>query len=55
MGYKFINVGTFNINHNFWELNPQIIYINPFRKLYERDKSKDKLISSKEMWCVWLH
>ena len=55
MAYRFINVGTFNIKQNFWELNPQIIYINPFKKLYDRDTSKNKEISSKEMWCIWLH
>lgn len=55
MSYKLVNIGTFNINHNFWELNPQLIYMQPFRKLYERDKTKDKSLSSKEMWCIWLH
>lgn len=55
MAYRLVNVGTFNIKQNFWELNPQLIYINPFKKLYDRDKSKDKDTSSKEMWCIWLH
>jgi len=55
MAYKFINVGTFNINQNFWELNPQLIYIKPFALLYERDDSKNHSVSSKEMWCIWLH
>ena len=55
MAYRFINTGTFNINQNFWELNPHLIYLDPFRKLYTQDDSKDKTVSSKQMWCIWLH
>jgi len=25
---------------NFWELNPHVIYVEPFRDLYDEDKSK---------------
>ena len=38
---------------NFWELNPQLKIMLPFHKLYKRDKSKNKDISSKEMWCIF--
>lgn len=40
---------------NFWDLNPHIIYVEPFADLYALDKSKDKEQSSKDMWCIlWL-
>lgn len=52
---RFVTVvPPFDIRMNFWANNYQIAMINPFRKLYHRDKSKDKEISSKEMWCLWL-
>jgi len=38
---------------NFWDVNPQLIYIHPFSELYNNDESKDKEISSKDMWCVF--
>ena len=44
-----------NQTGNFWELNPHMIYVDPFSNLYTLDKSKDKEQSSKDMWCVlWL-
>jgi hypothetical protein len=40
---------------NFWELNPHMIYVEPFSSLYQADKTKDKSKSSSDMWCVlWL-
>lgn len=40
---------------NFWELNPHMIYVEPFSNLYLLDKSKNKEDSSKDMWCVlWM-
>lgn len=40
---------------NFWELNPHMIYLEPFRSLYLLDETKSKDKSSKDMWCVfWL-
>ncbi len=40
---------------NFWELNPHVIYVEPFRDLYDEDKSKNKEQSSKDMWCIlWM-
>jgi len=42
-----------NPEDNFWELNPQMKYYKPFNKLYERDKSEDKIYSSKEMHVIF--
>ncbi|RMG73523.1 MAG: hypothetical protein D6711_10685 [Chloroflexi bacterium] len=54
--YLFVNsTEKFNIENNFWELNPQIKYIEPYKKLYDRDTTPDKSKSSKEMWCIWLY
>ena len=40
---------------NMWDENPHLIYLNPFSQLYNRDKSKSKTDSSKEIWCItWL-
>lgn len=38
---------------NFWEVNPQLVYIAPFNSLYATDKSKEKEKSSKDMWCIF--
>ena len=45
----------FNIERNFWELNPQLKYMSPFKDLYDSDESKGKEHSSRVMWCVYLH
>lgn len=45
---------TFDPKVNFWELNPQMIIISPYSKLYARDKSPNKVNSSKEMWICFL-
>jgi hypothetical protein len=46
----------FDPTMNFWEINPQLIYINPFSDLYSNDKSKNKEQSSKDMWCIlWMN
>lgn len=40
---------------NFWELNPHMIYVEPFFSMYNADKTKDKSKSSKDMWCIiWM-
>lgn len=38
---------------NFWELNHHLTLVSPFSKLYKEDKSKNKEVSSKIMWCVF--
>jgi hypothetical protein len=40
-------------NKNFWEVNPQLVYMPPFSSLYSNDKSKNKEKSSKDMWCIF--
>lgn len=54
MTYKFINAGVRCVEENFWELNPQLKYISPFKEVHQADKSKNKETSSKDMWCVWM-
>lgn len=53
---SFINVKkTFDPTINYWELNPHLIYLKPYSVLYNEDKSKDKVNSSKTMWCItWM-
>lgn len=53
-GYRFINVGSEGIEGNFWEYNPQLKYLDPFKRLYDDDTSKQKTQSSKTMWCIWM-
>lgn len=38
---------------NFWEVNPQLVYMPPFSALYTSDKSKNKEKSSKDMWVIF--
>lgn len=53
--YRFVKLNPpFDITKNFWTENFQISLIEPFKKLYDRDESPDKSVSSKEMWCIWL-
>lgn len=47
-----INTGLFNIEENFWKLNPQLKYMPPFRSLYQLDNGEEH--SSKTAWCIWL-
>lgn len=52
----FINIKKdFSADTNFWELNPHLIYVDPFSDLYHKDKSKNHEQSSKDMWCIlWM-
>jgi len=52
----FVNIKKdYSENQNFWDLNPLMINVDPFRQLYSKDKSKNKEVSSKHMWCiVWM-
>lgn len=42
-----------NISENFWELNPEIKYMNPFKDFYTENIDKD--YSSKIMWAIYLY
>ena len=56
MAYKFIKVDDkFDIRKNFWELNNQIKYIDPYKQLYDNDKSPDKSLSSLDMYSIYLY
>ena len=53
--YKFVKLNPpFDITKNFWDENFQLSLIEPFKKLYDRDTTPDKSVSSKEMWALWL-
>jgi len=41
-------------NSNFWDENPQLAVINPFKSLLKDDKSKGKIDSSNLMWAIAL-
>lgn len=45
-------ITSFNTGDNFWVLNPQFQSINPFKRLYDSDKSRNKSTSSKKMWFI---
>jgi hypothetical protein len=36
----------------FWEVNQQFKIVNPFKKIYDKDKSKNKKESSTSMWFI---
>lgn len=36
---------------NFWEENPQLVYMSPYSKLHATDNGNEK--SSKDMWCIF--
>jgi hypothetical protein len=51
-----INVSKiFDIENNFWDQNPHMKILEPFSRLFKRDKSKNATNSSKEMWCIFLY
>jgi len=43
----------FNVDLNFWEVNPQLKLIKEFKALYDLDNSDDKSYSSKQMWFIF--
>jgi hypothetical protein len=47
-------LSNFDINNNFWKINPQLTLLGAFKKLYDSDKSKDKINSSHIMWGIGL-
>tara|TARA_E500000305_G_scaffold110565_1_gene118946 strand:+ start:2204 stop:2725 length:522 start_codon:yes stop_codon:yes gene_type:complete len=44
----------FDIEANFWKLNPQLRIPLPFAAIYKQDKSKSKSKSSQVMWAIAL-
>ena len=48
INYRILDQAT-----NFWEVNPQFKIYYPFHLLYDKDKSKDKDFSSRQMWTVF--
>lgn len=47
-------VENYSPKNNFWEHNPQFTLIQPFRKLWKSDRTKDKNGSSDLMWATAL-
>jgi hypothetical protein len=52
---EFIRTNEIGLISNFWELNSQLSLIKPFSILYESDKSKNKVDSSKLMWAFYFN
>lgn len=51
---KFANLSVDAVpTTNWWELNPQMIYISPYSVLYEMDNTPNKEYSSKQMWSCY--
>ena len=49
-------VTSTNIDANFWEANsPELKYTKPFVDYYRKDRSRDKLFSSQQMWAVFMY
>jgi hypothetical protein len=44
----------FDIDTNFWKINPQLRIPEEFNNIYKADKSKNKTKSSKIMWAIAL-
>jgi len=40
-------------DNNFWELHSDLVILEPFSKLYYKDKSKSKQDSSKILWAIF--
>jgi len=47
-------VETFSPEANFWKEHSQLAAAGPIKKLYDEDTSKQKMVSSKLMWCIVL-
>jgi len=45
-------INSFNTSENFWIINPQFQNVQPFKKLHNSDKSRNKGKSSKIMWFI---
>jgi hypothetical protein len=47
-------LNNFDLDTNFWQVNPQFKLPKVFREFYDKDKSKGKAESSKIMWAIAL-
>lgn len=47
-------ISTFDTDKNFWTIHPDMRAVNPFKELYNSDKSKKKEESSLMMWFIVL-
>lgn len=47
-------IETFNVENSFWEEHPDVKIIEPFKGLYNKDKSRGKKDSSTMMWFISL-
>lgn len=45
-------IDNFQPGVSFWDVNPQFLIVNPFKRIYDDDKSKLKKNSSLLMWFV---
>ena len=54
--FQLVNIdpSAIDVEDDFWETNPQLKYYPVFKELYNEDKSKKKVNSSKTMWCLWM-
>ena len=50
---NFIN--EISLDENFWLVNPHFKYLTDFKDLYTNDKSKNKEISSRQLWAIVLY
>lgn len=48
-------VKTYQPNLNFWEINPQLTLINPYKTIWKKDRTKNKAKSSDLAWAVFLY
>ena len=46
---------TFQVNNNYWEVNPTHLLIPEFKKIYDIDTSENKFKSSKLLWAIALY
>jgi hypothetical protein len=45
-------IRNFNVDENFWVVNPGFLTIKNFIELHKSDRSKDKFHSSQKMWAI---
>lgn len=48
-------IKNWNVNENYWDMNPMMTTIKIFKDLHKKDKSKNKSNSSKIMWAIAMY